>query len=187
MIDNRCYDKTKYLAKREYQYKCRRLFNSNEQIDFADTEKEAMLHEIVNYIETKDFDLYHDFMDDIMDTEVNWFNFICFDRKAQKYLQTYIKVRVQKLRTNHTSYHNISLEINENCYRKGILVERNCKTCEFNFGNVCAGDGSRTDNGETTYGMPMDEAKNMFPNGCEDYGISLIAYEELETKYWEED
>ena len=56
------------------------------------------------------------------------------------------------------------------------LVEKSCATCEFNFGNVCAGYGTRTDNGKETYGMPIDEAKNMFPKGCDDYGISLKSF-----------
>ena len=56
------------------------------------------------------------------------------------------------------------------------LVEQNCETCEFNFGNVCAGHGTRTDNGEDTYGMEMYDAVKMFPNGCDDYGISLDAF-----------
>lgn len=56
------------------------------------------------------------------------------------------------------------------------LVEKNCSTCEFNFGTVCAGYGKRTDNNEDTYGMPMEEAEKMFPNGCEDYGISFDAF-----------
>lgn len=51
-----------------------------------------------------------------------------------------------------------------------------CATCEFNFGTVCAGYGTRTDNNEPTYGMPMEEAEKMFPNGCEDYSISAYAY-----------
>lgn len=38
----------------------------------------------------------------------------------------------------------------------------------------------RTDNGEKTYGMSIDEAKMMFPNGCKDYGISLDAFIEQE-------
>lgn len=61
-----------------------------------------------------------------------------------------------------------------------ILVEENCSTCEFNFGTVCAGYGKRTDNGDSTYGMPMDEAMVMFPEGCKDYGISLNAFIEQE-------
>lgn len=61
-----------------------------------------------------------------------------------------------------------------------ILVEENSSTCEFNYGAVCAGHSIRLDNGEDTYGMPMEEAKNMFPDGCDDYGISLEAFIEQE-------
>ena len=32
------------------------------------------------------------------------------------------------------------------------LVKKSCETCEFNFGNVCAGYGKRTDNGNDLYG-----------------------------------
>lgn len=46
------------------------------------------------------------------------------------------------------------------------MIEKSCLTCEFNFGNVCAGFGTRKDNGKETYGMPMDEAEKMFPSGC---------------------
>lgn len=60
------------------------------------------------------------------------------------------------------------------------LVKMCCDTCEFNFGSVCAGYGTRKDSGETTYGMAMDKAKAMFPDGCEDYGISLDAFIEQE-------
>jgi len=60
------------------------------------------------------------------------------------------------------------------------LVEKNCSTCEFNFGNVCAGHGIRTDNGQDTYGMSMEEADKMFPDGCDDFGISLDAFIEQE-------
>lgn len=60
------------------------------------------------------------------------------------------------------------------------LIEQSCATCEFNFGSVCAGYGTRTDSGEKTYGMSMDEAEVMFPQGCEDYGISLDAFNKQE-------
>ena len=30
--------------------------------------------------------------------------------------------------------------------------------------------------------MPMEEAEKMFPNGCEDYGISFKAYMEQQKK-----
>lgn len=59
-------------------------------------------------------------------------------------------------------------------------VERSCLTCEFNFGEICAGYGIRTDNGEDTYGMDIEKARKMFVNGCDDYGISLDAFIEQE-------
>lgn len=51
-----------------------------------------------------------------------------------------------------------------------------CATCEFNAGAVCMGYGKRTDNDKDTYGMKIEEAAKMFPNGCDDWGISLEAY-----------
>lgn len=60
------------------------------------------------------------------------------------------------------------------------LVQQNCSTCEFNFGDVCAGYGTRKDNGEDTYGMPIEEMDKMFPDGCDDYGISLDSFIEQE-------
>lgn len=60
------------------------------------------------------------------------------------------------------------------------LVEQNCSTCEFNFGDVCAGHGTRADNGQDTYGMSMEDVEKMFPDGCDDYGISFDAFIEQE-------
>ncbi|SFL44307.1 hypothetical protein SAMN05216390_1295 [Lachnospiraceae bacterium KH1T2] len=57
-----------------------------------------------------------------------------------------------------------------------LKIERNCKNCEFNAGNRCMGEGRRIDNGAETYGMPLSETTNMFPNGCDDFGISYMAY-----------
>ncbi len=51
-----------------------------------------------------------------------------------------------------------------------------CETCEFNAGIACMGYGKRTDNGKDTYGMKIEEAEKMFPDGCEDWGISLSAF-----------
>lgn len=61
-----------------------------------------------------------------------------------------------------------------------MLVEKSCMTCEMNAGDVCMGSGKRKDNGSSTYGMPIEDAKSMFPRGCEDYGISHTAWEEQE-------
>ena len=57
-----------------------------------------------------------------------------------------------------------------------ILVEKSCETCVMNAGVVCMGSGKRKENGDSTYGMPMDEAQRMFPRGCDDYEISFPAF-----------
>ena len=184
--DNRQYDKTRYTGPREYRDKAAQLFKTGYQINFSDDEKEAMLHEMVKYIDLTDCDLYNDFMDEIMDSKPDWFNFIVFDRKVQDYLLTYIKVRVQKLRTNHTACYDVDLTISDKCYRSGVLVPMSCDICEYNMGVVCAGTGKRLDNGEEKYGMPIEEAQAMFPNGCDEYSIAFHAFDELEDKYWED-
>ena len=58
------------------------------------------------------------------------------------------------------------------------MANKNCTTCEFNAGTNCMGYGTRTDNGDETYGMPIESSIKMFPHGCEDYGISLAAFTE---------
>lgn len=57
-----------------------------------------------------------------------------------------------------------------------MKTEKGCYTCEFNAGIACMGYGKRKDNGKDTYGMPIEEAEKMFPNGCSDWGISLEAF-----------
>lgn len=57
-----------------------------------------------------------------------------------------------------------------------MKTKKECSTCEFNSGLVCMGTGKRSDNGEMTYGMPIEETEKMFPNGCSDWGISLTSY-----------
>ena len=61
-----------------------------------------------------------------------------------------------------------------------ILVEKSCDTCVMNAGVVCMGSGKRKDNGDSTYGMPMEEAQKMFPRGCDDYEISFPAFVDQE-------
>lgn len=55
-------------------------------------------------------------------------------------------------------------------------TKKNCDTCEFNAGIACMGYGKRKDNGKDTYGMPIEKAEKMFPNGCSGWGISLEAF-----------
>lgn len=51
-------------------------------------------------------------------------------------------------------------------------TKKSCETCEF-YNSVCMGYGKRTDTGEYTYGMPIEEAIRMFLGGCSDWGNSL--------------
>ena len=59
---------------------------------------------------------------------------------------------------------------------KEFRIKPSCNSCEFNFGNVCAGHGTRTDNQEDTYGSLISEMVNMFPSGCDDWNISFEAF-----------
>ena len=56
------------------------------------------------------------------------------------------------------------------------IIGRSCATCEFNCGMVCCGMGTRIDTGKKTYGMAICESTVMFPEGCDDYGISLQSF-----------
>ena len=67
-----------------------------------------------------------------------------------------------------------------------MSVKKCCDTCEFCFpeqggiktksGLICAGRGIRKDNGELTYDSDIAEMETMFPDGCEDWGISFNAF-----------
>lgn len=56
------------------------------------------------------------------------------------------------------------------------LVEMSCDTCEFNFGNICAGDGVRTDNQKVHTEWILNWLNQCFRKRCADYGISLGAF-----------
>lgn len=58
-------------------------------------------------------------------------------------------------------------------------VRKCCDTCEFNTGYVCAGYGKRTDNGDYTYGMLVEKAEDMFPNGCGDWELAFRVYQNM--------
>ena len=50
-----------------------------------------------------------------------------------------------------------------------------CDSCQYNLGDVCAGFGEREDVDELTFGMPIEDAKAMFPYGCDEYTVSSAA------------
>lgn len=55
-------------------------------------------------------------------------------------------------------------------------VRKCCDTCELNNGMVCTKYGKRSCFGDYTYGIPIDETKKMFPDGCEEWEISVREY-----------
>lgn len=48
------------------------------------------------------------------------------------------------------------------------MAKKNCNTCEFNFGEICAGHGTIENETKDTYGMEIKKTKKLFPNGCDD-------------------
>lgn len=64
------------------------------------------------------------------------------------------------------------------CNSEEKLMKKCCDTCELNNMIVCMGSTKRTDNGENTYGMPIEEAKEMFPEGCIEWELSYRSFEE---------
>ena len=169
----------KYWGKKAYMDAENDLRYHNMQKKFSANEKLFMLSEMIRYIEDNDIDLFHDFMDIICKQKADWFNMLAFDKQARDTVLTYIQFRVHD-KQRGTALAK-SIEINESCISKEEPLERNCTTCEF-YSNVCKGYGTRTDTGEDTSGMPIEEALEMFPNWCDSYGISLAAYEILEER-----
>lgn len=169
----------RYWGRKAYKELANKLRHSNRQEKFTKEEKLQMLSDMVSFIEDKDFTLYHDFMDFASQQRQDWFNFLVFDKKARDTILTYVEFRVQDKKGLTDWSKTFVIDESRICHEEPL--ERNCTTCEF-YNSVCIGSGKRIDNGESTYGMPIEEALEMFPNGCEDYGVSLATYEILEQR-----
>lgn len=170
------YDYEKYCGKRAYMDIASNLRNKNMQKAFSVDEKLLMLSDMVDYINENDIDFYRDFMDIICKEKEDWFNLLIFDRKARMVILEYTKsyAKDKKIAEKKVIF-------DKSCVSDEEPIERNCTTCEF-YNTVCMGYGKRTDNGDYTYGMPIEEALEMFPNGCEDYGVSVWTFIELEKR-----
>ena len=59
------------------------------------------------------------------------------------------------------------------------MTDKCCDSCELcmpvNGVLICAGNVKLPD-GRNTYGMPIEETKNYFPNGCDDYAENPMQY-----------
>lgn len=80
-------DFEKYYGDREYKDKQLTI----EKIEFSSKQKQKMLREITKYIIDKKFTLYHDLMDDISKSHIDWFNMLTFNRKENNFIVQYIK------------------------------------------------------------------------------------------------
>lgn len=170
------YDYEKYYGHREYMDLANDLRMRNLQKLFSVEEKLEMLTNIIDYINEKNIDFYRDLLDIFCKEKKEWFNFLIFDKKARTVVLEYTKAYAKD-----RSLAQQKVILDKTCVTDEKTIERNCTTCEF-YNSVCMGSGRRIDNGENTYGMPIEEALEMFPEGCEDYGVSLFTYIELEER-----
>ena len=82
----------RYFGDRKYREKQKQLtriyFDKEEELD--------MLKEIIEYINDNKIVLYHDLMDEICETQEEWFNFLTFSRKGKGLLLDYLKSKNRK-------------------------------------------------------------------------------------------
>lgn len=57
---------------------------------FSSEDKSKMLRNITDYIRKK-ISLYHDLMDNICESNEDWFNLLTFDKQSRQFVLTYLK------------------------------------------------------------------------------------------------
>ena len=82
----------KYFGERKYREKQKQLT----RIEFSKEEELQMLKEIIKYYNDNKIDLYHDLMDEICETQENWFNYLTFSHKGKGLVLDYIKTKKKK-------------------------------------------------------------------------------------------
>ena len=80
-------DLEKYYGERKYKKKQVGL----EKICYSKLQKDKISMEIFQYIRNKDYHIYHDLMDDICESNPDWFNLLTFDKESRKFILTYLK------------------------------------------------------------------------------------------------
>lgn len=153
------------------------LYNCNEQ-RFSLFDKVEMLFNIFSIIKKKDFISLHELMDYISKMrKKNLFNFLVFDAKAKDNVLAYINCRVAEKNGSVGALKRLerSYSSTDDLVSNDVPLQRNCTTCE-DYHGICMGNGVKRDDNKSTFGMPLEDALRMFPNGCEAYHISLEAY-----------
>lgn len=85
----------KYYGIKKHEILQNKLRKSVSKIQFTEDEKDIITAQMIEYINEKDFVLYHDFMDDIAETHSDWFNLIAFDKGLRQLILEYIKSKVR--------------------------------------------------------------------------------------------
>ena len=77
----------KYYGERKYKEKQLTI----EKKYFSPEEKSGVLRAITSYVIEKEISLYHDLMDDICESNEDWFNLLTFDKQSRQFILTYLK------------------------------------------------------------------------------------------------
>lgn len=85
-------DYEKYYAPRKYQ----KVQAEIQEKVFDEEEKLLLLRDMIDYIQDKNYRVYHDFMDDICVSNPDWFNMLIFDRNKKLVILDFIKARAKK-------------------------------------------------------------------------------------------
>lgn len=80
-------DSKKYYGERKYK----EIQIELEKKNYSKEEKLQMTKAMIKFINKNNYNLYHDFMDYISETELDWFNMLTFNKKENKFILEYIK------------------------------------------------------------------------------------------------
>lgn len=80
-----------YYGERKYRTWMAEL----EKIEYTENQKYVMLRDILDYADKKDFRIYHDLLNDISESHMDWYNMLAFTRKKKRIVLDYIKDKVR--------------------------------------------------------------------------------------------
>lgn len=81
----------RYYGDRKYK----NMINQIQRKDYTKEEKINMLRIIQEYININNYVMYHDLMDDICESNPDWFNLIVFNKNERGCILEYIRSKVR--------------------------------------------------------------------------------------------
>lgn len=81
----------RYYGDRKYK----QMINQLQKQDYTQEQKIGMLKDIQKYINAKNYDMYHDLMDDICESNPDWFNLLVFNKNERGCILEYIRSKVR--------------------------------------------------------------------------------------------